>query len=191
MMDRWKKDKNNKRLKFIKPMVWEQPKNKEDCYSCMTKRKGYNSLSMHKITYANVSSVTKPIISSTENVDVEDEEVDLYSSLDEMEIDGASDEEYEKNGGTSESDNVGSEDEYVPSDKKSTLPQTFNQEELSDLIRELRLPNDGVELLASTLKENNLLSKGTKVSIYRTRDESFRKSLLKMKIWYTLMMLQN
>lgn len=130
---------------------------------------------MRKITYANVSSVTKPIISSTENVDVEDEEVDLCSSLDEMEIDGISDEEYESNGGASESDNVGSEDEYVPSDKKNTVPQTFNKEKLSDLIRELELPKNGAKLLTSTLKEKNLLSKGTKISIYRTRDESFRK----------------
>lgn len=175
MMDQWKKDKNNKGLKFTKPMVWGQSENKEDCYFCMTKGKRYNSLNVHKITYANVSSVTKPIISSTENVDVEDEEVDLCSSLDEMEIDEASDEEYESNGGISESDNVESEDEYVPSDKKNTEPQTFNQEELNDLIRELGLPKDGAELLASRLKEKNLLLKGTKVSIYRTRDESFRK----------------
>lgn len=168
------KDKNNKGLKFTKPMVWGQPKNKEDCYFCMTKRKEYNSLNVHKITYANVSSVTKPIISSTENVDVEDEEVNLSSSLDEMEIDKASDEEYESNGGISESDNFESEDEYVPSNKKNTEPQTFNQEELNNLIRELGLLKDGAELLALRLKEKNLLSKGTKVSIYRTRDESFR-----------------
>lgn len=174
MMDRWKKNKNNKGLKFTKPIVWGEPENKEDCYFCMTKRKGYNSLHLHKITYANVSSVTKPII-STENVDVEDQEVDLCSSLDEMEIDGGSEEEYKSNEGTSENDNVGSEDEYVSSNKKNIKPQTFNQEELSDLIRELGLPKDGAELLASRLKEKNLLSKGTKVSIYRTRDKSFRK----------------
>lgn len=167
------KNKNNKELKFTKPMVWGQPENKENCYFCMTKTKGYNNLNLHKITYANVSSVTKPIISSTENVDAEDEKADLCSSLHEMEIDGAS-EEYKSNGGTSESDNVRSEDEYGLSNNK-TEPQTFNQEELSDLIRELGLPKDGAELLASRLKEKNLLSKGTKVSIYRTRDESFRK----------------
>lgn len=157
-------------------MVWGQPENKEDCYFCMTKRKRYNSLNSHKITYANISSVTKSIISSTENVDVEDEEIDLWS-LDEMEINGVSDEEYESSGRISESDNVGSEDEYVSLNKKNIEPQTFNQEELSDLIRELGLPKDGAELLALRLKEKNLLSKGTKVSIYRMRDESFRKYL--------------
>lgn len=95
-----------------------------------------------------------------------------------MEIDGVSDEEYESNGGISESDNVGSEDEYVSLNKKNIEPQTFNQEELSDLIRELGLLKDGAELLALRLKEKNLLSKGTKVSIYRMRDEiSFRKYL--------------
>jgi len=51
----------------------------------------------------------------------------------------------------------------------------FNQKELNDLIRKLGLPKDGAELLASRLKEKNLLTKGTKVSFYRTRNESFRK----------------
>ena len=72
-------------------------------------------------------------------------------------------------------DDTDSEEEYIPKNQKKRLPTKFTQEELSDLIRELGLPKDGAELLASRLKDKNLLSKGTKVSIYRNRDEPFRK----------------
>lgn len=68
-----------------------------------------------------------------------------------------------------------SEDEYAPLGKKGRRSQLYDQEALNDLIRDLGLPKDGAELLASRLKNRNLLSKGTRVSIYRRRDESFRK----------------
>jgi len=57
--------------------------------------------------------------------------------------------------------------------KDDTSTKPFNQEELNDLIKELGLPKHG--LLASTLKERNMLTKGTKISCYRNRDEPFRK----------------
>lgn len=60
-------------------------------------------------------------------------------------------------------------------DEKTSTPQKCTQEELNNLIKDLNLPKDGAELLASRLKEKNLLSEGTKVTIYRNRDEEFRK----------------
>ncbi|KAL7296915.1 hypothetical protein TKK_0010304 [Trichogramma kaykai] len=63
-------------------------------------------------------------------------------------------------------------EEYLRRNKVTTL-QLFNQHDLNDLIRELGLPKDGTELLASRLKEKNLLSRGTKVTFYRNRDEVF------------------
>jgi len=66
-----------KNFKIVKPMVWGEPENKDDCYFCMTPTKGYNSSNLHTIKYANVSSVIKSIIVSTENSD----EDDICSSL--------------------------------------------------------------------------------------------------------------
>ena len=56
---------------------------------------------------------------------------------------------------------------------KSSEPILFNQEELSDLIRELNLSKESSELLASRLNDQILLQQGTKITIYRTRDEEF------------------
>lgn len=51
----------------------------------------------------------------------------------------------------------------------------FNQMELNDLIRDLRLSKDQSELLASRLKEKGCLDKRTIGTCYRNRDEHFRK----------------
>ena len=63
---------------------------------------------------------------------------------------------------------------WVPKVKDDTC-KPFSQGELSILIRELGLLKDGAELLASRLNERNMLSKRTKVSRYRNRDEPFGK----------------
>jgi hypothetical protein len=47
----------------------------------------------------------------------------------------------------------------------------FDQNELSDLIRDLNLSKDSSELLASRLKEKNVLQPGTKITFYRRREK--------------------
>ena len=74
---------------------------------------------------------------------------------------------------TSESEGS-SEDEYLP-DGEMKAPQTFNQKELTDLIRDLGLPKDEVEYLVSVLKKENLLAQGTTASFNRDREKGFRK----------------
>jgi len=58
---------------------------------------------------------------------------------------------------------------------KESIPILFNQLTLNDLVRDLYLSKQLSELLASRLKENNMLENGTKVTYYRNRDEPFRK----------------
>jgi hypothetical protein len=45
--------------------------------------------------------------------------------------------------------------------------ERFDQSDLNDLIRDLNLSKDSSELLASRLKENNVLHPGTKTTFYR------------------------
>ena len=47
------------------------------------------------------------------------------------------------------------------------------QIELNDLVRDLGLSKQAAEVLASRLKEKNLLDSFAKVSYFRTRDENF------------------
>jgi hypothetical protein len=64
------------------------------------------------------------------------------------------------------------EDQYVPQER-TLEPKRFNQQELNDLNRGLSLLKDKVELLASRLKERNLLLSDVRVFDYRTRNNMF------------------
>jgi len=89
-------------------------------------------------------------------------------------------EELETSSDTNE-DNSSSESEYAPDKKKSKIPSLVSQMELNDLVRDLGLPKDGSEFLASFLKKKNLLEPKTKVSFYRNRDFEFRKYFVQDK----------
>jgi hypothetical protein len=61
----------------------------------------------------------------------------------------------------------GKESEGSDSDFQTTLhSERFDLNELSDPIRDLNLPKDSSELLASRLKEKNVLQPGTKIAFY-------------------------
>ena len=55
----------------------------------------------------------------------------------------------------------------------SSEPKHFNQDDLSDLIRDLNLPKESAELLASGLKERNFLQAKTNVTFYGNRKANF------------------
>ncbi|KAI6648325.1 hypothetical protein LOD99_12134 [Oopsacas minuta] len=63
----------------------------------------------------------------------------------------------------------GSEDSSC--ETRVTVHQQFNQSELNDLVRDLDLPKQAAELLASTLKEKQVLDRTVKVSFFRKREE--------------------
>ena len=67
-----------------------------------------------------------------------------------------------------------SEDNY---DEESPLndraPQPLSQNEPNDLVRDLNLPKCSDELLASRLKEKNLLEDSVRISFYRNRHQEF------------------
>jgi len=53
--------------------------------------------------------------------------------------------------------------------------EKMNQDELSDLVRDLGLSKDNSKLLASRLKEKKFLVPGTRITHYRSRERPFRK----------------
>ena len=44
------------------PMIWREPSSHDDCYFCLTNVTGFNSKNSNKIKYANVRSITKPVL---------------------------------------------------------------------------------------------------------------------------------
>ena len=56
---------------------------------------------------------------------------------------------------------------------QESVPETFSQSELNDLVRHLSLSKESAELLASGLNEKHLLARDTKVTFYRNKDAEF------------------
>jgi len=63
--------------------------------------------------------------------------------------------------------------DYVPSTNSSH--HTITEGELSDLIRDLELPKNKAELLASRLQQWNVLHHSMKVTTFRTRNHEFEQ----------------
>ena len=79
----------------------------------------------------------------------------------------------------SDVENDASSSDSTPSlDKDSFHPAVlprllFSQGELNDLVRDLSLSKESSELLASRLKEKNMLEPGTQITFYRKRHTEF------------------
>ena len=145
-------NKKRPHCKYQTPMLWREPSNhQDDCYFCVVDINGINKRNRSKWFYPNLLSVTRPVLysgdapasSSTQN----DHELEEKSS--------------------SSSDESGTTDLNldIPSE-----PQPFNQEDLSALVRDLGLSKKASEILASRLKQRNLLTPETKISYYRNRE---------------------
>lgn len=150
----WTKGKRNK-LAFGIPMIWREPKNHvNDCYFCLVQTSGYNKKTKKNIIYPNLQSAIRPVAHSEEipvpvfNVSRSLEEVEDRAEIVEHDMDFEDD--------TGSCSNSG--------------PQCFNQEELNDLVRDLGLSKEMSQVLASRLKEKNLLEQGTKITFYRKRE---------------------
>nr|CAI5835337.1 unnamed protein product [Callosobruchus analis] len=143
-------------LKFGVPMVWREPKNHvDDCYFCLANINGINRNNRHQWTYPNLDSAIRPIPHSDEIP------IPTFHELPDI-----SDNEHCPSDRSSHTNETNSDDEWT-----SSVPQRFNQNELNDLTRDLNLSKKAAEVLASRLKEKNLLEQGTKITFYRTREK--------------------
>ena len=161
----WSQGKNAK-LKVGVPMVWREPKNHvDDCYFCPINVKGFNKKNKQHLQYPNMHSAMRPIPHSdkvpvpifTKLPDIDEDQLRSSTSS------TNSDDDYEEQDIAHEAWNAG----------RASL---YSQSELNDLIRDLNLPKQSAEVLASTLQKQHLLKAGTSVSFYRNREENLRKS---------------
>ncbi|XP_072276834.1 uncharacterized protein [Pyxicephalus adspersus] len=155
----WKNGKL-KSLKFGVPMVWRKPQNHDnDCYFCAVKVKGFNRYKKNKWEYPDLESARRPLPHGA------DVPIPVFSTLPDIPVSEMEDiQDLECNPG------VSSGSEYEGSVSSN---QQFSQEEFNDLIRDLSLSKQASELLASRLKEKNCLRPEVKVTVYRTREETF------------------
>lgn len=141
-------------------MVWREQKNHyNDCYFCSVKVNGFSKKNKHNIIYPNLDFAIRPVVHSASlPIPIPPEEGFNFNA--EMECD---------------QDSIDYDDEcpgdanYTPDEDKSS-PQTFSQDELNDLIRDMNLSKEKAELLASRLKQKNLLQKNVRVCHYRNRN---------------------
>ena len=162
---------NRTALKFGIPMIWHEPASHfDDCYFCMTNLVGYNKKNRKNILYPSIPSATRPIPHSDENpVPVFKELLDIPISAASLAPDPVPEELTEGDSDPESLDN----DNDIDYHECSSEPNRFNQDDLSDLIRDLNLPKKSAELLASHLKERNFLQAKTNVTFYRNTEGNF------------------
>jgi hypothetical protein len=113
----------------------------DDCYFCCCDVKVYNSKNKKVILCPTFSSALCPIVHGPQVPVPQPTEILEFAS-------------------TNSSD-LGGDDEEFQCNTESQSPQLFTQSELNDIIRDLGLPKEKAELLGSRLKEKNLLAAGT------------------------------
>ena len=143
-------------------MGWREPRNHaDDCYFCLTNITGFNA-SRKKIKYPNLRSAMRPVPHSDDlPVSTPPVNKDLLSS---------SDEEMPSREDSAES--ISLEDiESTYSRTSGNEPHWITQEDLNDLARDLYLSKQQSELLASWLKQWNLVQEDVRITSFRNRNK--------------------
>ena len=160
-------------LKFGIPIIWREPANHlDDCYFCMTNLVGFNKKNQKNILYSSIPSATRPIPHCDENpVPVFRELLDIPVSAASLSQDPQPQEwtEHWKRFRPWKSRCW----QWYRLSWSSIEPNHFNQDDLSDLIRNLNLSKESAKLFASHLKERNFLQAKANVTFYRNRDAEF------------------
>ncbi|GBM20775.1 hypothetical protein AVEN_30025-1 [Araneus ventricosus] len=156
--------KGFRHMPFALPMVWREPKNHStDCYFCLTDISGLTSHSRHTVVYPNLPSAIRPVTHSSELSIPKPTETWSLDDNDDIVPNSVVVKE--------------AEDDQVPmyaDVQTSPMPHLISRSDLNDLVRDLNLSKNQSELLASRLKEWNLLEKETKVCSFRKRQQDFQ-----------------
>ena len=136
-----------------------------DCCFCKVNVKGFNRKNKQHIKYFNLDSALLPV-ARCEDVPLL-EFTGLPNIHDKILFEVS----------TTDHEGESIDIEFRPSDTLLVKPILLSQLELNDLVRDLYLPKRYAELLLSRLNEKSLLSHGTRVTYYRSREASFGKIL--------------
>src|ERR1700755_334050 len=119
---------------------------------CVVNVKGFNKKNKQYLKYPRISSAIRPVAHS------EEIPVPIFTKLPKIDdTDLCS---------PSSSDEEDTTDIFQPCDEDCNKPILFTQSALNDLVRDLYLPKESAELLASRLKENQMDKTRTRVSSF-------------------------
>ncbi|KAI6650024.1 hypothetical protein LOD99_6239 [Oopsacas minuta] len=149
-------------------MLWREPTNHiDDCQFCIVKTLGFNQKDKSKIQYPSIPPVISPVPHSDEfpipilkTPEPEPLITYCYQSLPDPDPEISVD---------MESPDETRDVDFIPSKPL----QTFSQEKLNDLVRDLTLSKAASNILGSRLYQKNLFSSFTKISYYRDREQQF------------------
>ena len=143
------------------PMVWREAINPDhDCYFSSINVTGVNKKKRKSLSYNSFPSTIRPVLHSTDN------SIPEFKKIPDVFIDEHSGEEQHD---YKELSYAGGGKDFA----SFSTPVLFNQQSSSDLIRDLSLSQESFKVLASRLKDQNLLQYSTKIIFYRTRDKGF------------------
>src|SRR5215469_15413906 len=124
-------------------MIWREPKDHvADCYFCSVNTTGFSVKNKHKIVYPSLDSAIRPVPHDA-SLPIPVPPLDGLESV-EDEI------EFNTLAGSTDQDSADSE--YTPD--SDIGPETFNQDELNDLVRDLSLSKEKAELWHLGLSRN-------------------------------------
>ncbi|GBM37175.1 hypothetical protein AVEN_14950-1 [Araneus ventricosus] len=137
---------------FAIPMIWREPKtHSTDWYFCLTDISGITSHSRHTVVYPNLTSAMRPVPHSSELFMPKPPDTWSLDDNDDIVPDSVVVEE--------------AEDDQPPmyaDVQTSPMNHLISQSDLNDWVGKLNLSKNQSELLASRLRELNLLEKETK-----------------------------
>ena len=158
-------------------MVWREPRNHaDDCYFCLTNITGFNASSRKKFKYPNLLSTMRPVPHSDDLlVPTPPVNKDFLSS---------SDEEMPSREDSTEL--ISLEDiESTYSGTSGNEPHWITQEDLNDLAHDLYLSKQQSELLASRLKQWNLVQEDVRITSFRNRNKALASFFdMEKKLFY-------
>ena len=162
---------------FAVPMVWREPRNHaDDCYFCLSDITGFNASSRKNIKYPNLRFAMRPVLHSDDlPVPTPAVNKDLLSSTDE-----------EMPSREDSAESISLKDfESTYSGTSSNEPHWITQEDLNDLARDLYLSKQQSELLASRLKQWNLVQEDLRITSFRDRTNKVIGLLMGMQAGFT------
>ena len=151
-------------------MAWTYTNHFSDCYFCLTKISGHSKKTKSKIVYPDSPSALRPVAHASDNIPVPSPPSQLELRADKICESATSPAHFEVPSESSGADTIQSVDDFL-----SFAPHLLDQSDLNDLIRDLGLTKKKSELLASRLKQWNLLQNGVKGTFYRTRHAQLEK----------------